>query len=76
VRVPVAWDVPGALQWRELSEPPAPEIRGVSALIDGTWERAFIALPAPTDAEGGLDRVVAVASTIVRGCPGGSAVSL
>lgn len=40
--------------------------RGVPALIDGTWERVFTALLAQADAEGDLDRVVAVDSTIVR----------
>lgn len=34
--------------------------------VDGTWERIFTALLARADAEGDLDRVVAVDSTIVR----------
>jgi transposase len=34
--------------------------------IDGTWERVFTALLAQADAEGDLDWVVAVDSTIVR----------
>lgn len=34
--------------------------------IDGTWERIFTALLTQADAEGDLDRVVAVDSTIVR----------
>ncbi len=33
---------------------------------DGTWEKVFTALPAQADAEGGLDWVVAVDSTVVR----------
>ncbi len=33
---------------------------------DGTWQKVFIALLAPTDAEGDLDWVVAVDSPIVR----------
>ncbi|EST32423.1 transposase [Streptomyces niveus NCIMB 11891] len=33
---------------------------------DGTWEKVFTALLAQADAEGGLDWVVAVDSTIVR----------
>ncbi|MFE9467596.1 transposase [Streptomyces virginiae] len=33
---------------------------------DGTWARAFTALLAQADAEGDLDRVVAVGATIVR----------
>ncbi|GAA2221606.1 hypothetical protein GCM10010360_46170 [Streptomyces nogalater] len=33
---------------------------------DGTWEKVFTALLAQADAEGDLDRVVAVGSTIVR----------
>jgi transposase len=33
---------------------------------DGTWEKAFTALLAQADAEGDLDWVVAVDSTIVR----------
>ncbi len=34
--------------------------------IDGIWERVFTALLAQADAEGDLDRVVPVDSTIVR----------
>lgn len=34
--------------------------------IDGTWERVFTALLAHSDADGDLDWVVAVDSTIVR----------
>lgn len=34
--------------------------------VDGTWERVFTALLAEADAEGDLDWVVAVDSTIVR----------
>lgn len=34
--------------------------------IDGTWDRVFAALLAQADAEGDLDWVVAVDSTIVR----------
>lgn len=34
--------------------------------IDGTWEKVFTALLAQADAEGDLDWVVAVDSTIVR----------
>jgi transposase len=34
--------------------------------IDGTWERVFTALLAQADADGDLDWVVAVDSTIVR----------
>jgi transposase len=33
---------------------------------DGTWEKVFTALLTQADAEGDLDRVVAVGSTIVR----------
>lgn len=33
---------------------------------DGTWEKAFTALPAQADAEGDLESVIAVDSTIVR----------
>ncbi|KOV28227.1 transposase [Streptomyces sp. XY431] len=66
----IAWKFQSGSQWVHLPEKYG-SWKGVYTrlrnwAIDGTWERVFTALLAQADAEGDLDWVVAVDSTIVR----------
>ncbi|TXS54778.1 IS5 family transposase [Streptomyces sp. sk2.1] len=66
----IAWKFQTGSQWihlpREYGSWKGVYTRLRNWAIDGTWERAFTALLAQADAEGDLDWVVSVDSTIVR----------
>ncbi|WP_420823936.1 IS5 family transposase [Streptomyces roseifaciens] len=66
----IAWKFQTGSQWAHLPERYGSWKSAYTRLrnwaIDGTWERVFTALLAQADAEGNLDWVIAVDSTIVR----------